>query len=99
MREREDYMASLERGVQGLRLALIPSLAEDVDDANTENFARALDVLRELGASIEKCEPLMGFEDWRSPQMGRRRVLVVHALRASLHRRGRRRCRAGPFHH
>jgi aspartyl-tRNA(Asn)/glutamyl-tRNA(Gln) amidotransferase subunit A len=66
-RETEDYTAGLYRGVEGLRLAVIPSLAEDVDDANAENFARALGVLRELGASIDKCEPLMGFEDWRSP--------------------------------
>ena len=63
----QDYTAALTAGIEGLRLAVIPSLAADVDDANAENFARSLDVLRELGALIAQCEPLQDYEDWRVP--------------------------------
>ena len=70
MREADDYTATLEDGVNGLRLAVIPSLLEGSVDAILENFAASLDVLRGLGAIIESVEPMAGFDDWRGQLNG-----------------------------
>ncbi len=67
MREGEDYAATLDGGVDGLRLAVIPSLVEGSTDGVAENFERSLDVLRGLGATIDSCEPMQGYGDWRGP--------------------------------
>ncbi len=67
MREGEDYAAALDEGVDGLRLAVIPSLLEGSTDGVVENFERSLDVLRGLGAAIDRCEPMQGYGDWRGP--------------------------------
>jgi len=65
MREGEDYAAQLGAGVAGLRLAVIPSLVEDCAEDVAENFERALDTLRSLGATIDRREPMAGYPDWR----------------------------------
>jgi aspartyl-tRNA(Asn)/glutamyl-tRNA(Gln) amidotransferase subunit A len=67
MREGEDYAAALDGGVDGLRLAVIPSLLEGSTDGVAENFERSLDALRGLGATIDRCEPMQGYGDWRGP--------------------------------
>ncbi len=77
--DHQDYASSLDRGVDGLRLAVIPSLVEGAADAVREHFERSLDVLRGLGARIERCEPMAGFDEWpwRGP-MGE--ILLVEAV-------------------
>ena len=66
MREGEDYTAALERGVSGLRLAIIPSLVEGCSEGVRRNFEQSLDVLRALGATIASSEPMAGYDDWRA---------------------------------
>ena len=66
MRKGEDYTAALGDGVEGLRLAVIPSLVEGCEPAVETNFGRSLEVLRDLGAEIGSTEPLAGLaDDWR----------------------------------
>jgi aspartyl-tRNA(Asn)/glutamyl-tRNA(Gln) amidotransferase subunit A len=67
MREPDDYMATIDQGVSGLRLAVIPSLVEDSSEAVLANFEASLDVLRGLGATIDSVEPMAGHGDWRGP--------------------------------
>ena len=62
----EDFTAGLEDGISGMTFAVIPSLASDCEDAVLENFERALDVLRELGSTIERREPITGEDNWRA---------------------------------
>jgi aspartyl-tRNA(Asn)/glutamyl-tRNA(Gln) amidotransferase subunit A len=64
-REGDDYGASLGEGIEGVRLAIVPSLVEELQDAVRENFERSLDVLRDLGVAIERAEPMAGAGDWR----------------------------------
>ena len=65
MRDGEDYAAALDGGLEGLRLAVVPSLVEGSEEAVLENFERSLDVLRGLGVAIERAEPMAGAGDWR----------------------------------
>jgi aspartyl-tRNA(Asn)/glutamyl-tRNA(Gln) amidotransferase subunit A len=67
MREGDDYTATLAQGVNGLRVAVIPSLVEGSSDAVLANFEASLDVLRGLGATIDSVEPMAGHGDWRGP--------------------------------
>ena len=67
MRDGEDYAATLNAGVDGLRLAVIPSLVEGSTDDVLGNFEGSLDVLRGLGATIDRCEPMAGLGEWRGP--------------------------------
>ena len=69
MRDGEDYAAALEGGVRGLRFAVIPSLVEGCAEDVLANFEVALDVLRGLGATIDRCEPMAGLDDWRAATM------------------------------
>ena len=64
-RDGADYAVALDAGVEGLRLAVVPSLVEELQDAVRENFERSLDVLRGLGIVIEHAEPMIGAGDWR----------------------------------
>ena len=63
----DDYTATLDQGVSGLRLAVIPSLVEGSSQAVLANFETSLDVLRGLGATVESVEPMAGHGDWRGP--------------------------------
>jgi len=65
-RDTEDYTATLDQGVDGMRFAVIPSLLEGCDDSVLQNFERSLEVLRELGATIERREPIQGEDNWRA---------------------------------
>ncbi len=65
LREGEDYTAQLDAGVDGLRLAVVPSLVEGCSDDVASAFERALDTLRGLGATIDRVEPMAGVDDWR----------------------------------
>jgi len=65
-RESEDYAAGIDRGIEGMRFAVIPSLLEGCEDAVLQNFERSLEVLRELGARIERREPIQGEDNWRA---------------------------------
>ena len=67
MRDGDDYTATLAQGVNGLRVAVIPSLVEGSSDAVLANFEASLDVLRGLGATIDSVEPMAGHGDWRGP--------------------------------
>ena len=65
-REGGDYASAIEEDVRGLRLAVVPSLAEGCDRAVADNFERSLEVLRGLGVEVRSVEPLAGFhDDWR----------------------------------
>jgi aspartyl-tRNA(Asn)/glutamyl-tRNA(Gln) amidotransferase subunit A len=61
-----DYTAGLDGGIAGLRLAVVPSLVEGCTDDVLAAFERSLDVLRGLGATIERAEPMAGLDTWRS---------------------------------
>jgi len=62
----EDFTATLEDGIAGMTFAVIPSLASDCEAAVLENFERSLDVLRDLGATVEEREPITGEDNWRA---------------------------------
>ena len=61
----EDFTSSIEAGIEGMTFAVIPSLSQDCDQAVVENFERSLDLLRELGVTIEQREPITGEDNWR----------------------------------
>ena len=70
-RPTEDFAASLatsaDGSLEGLTLAVIPSLTDRADAPVRANFDASLAVLRELGAEITSVEPMAGQEDWRRP--------------------------------
>ena len=66
----ESFRAGIEGGVQGLRLAVIPSLVEGSDDATLAAFEAGLEVLRGLGAIISTVEPMAGEDEWRASVNG-----------------------------
>ena len=66
VRPSEAYHTDIERGVQGMRLAVIPSLVEGSDDATLAAFEAGVDVLRNLGAIISTVEPMIGEGEWRA---------------------------------
>ena len=61
----EDFAATIDGGVRGLMLAVIPSLVEGCVPAVVEAFERAVAVLAGLGARITSVEPMDGVEGWR----------------------------------
>ena len=65
-RDAEDYTAALAQGIDGMRFAVIPSLVEGCADAVLQNFEHSLELLRELGATIERREPIQGEDNWRA---------------------------------
>lgn len=58
-----DYLAGLEDGVRGLRIAWSPALgyARNIDPEVAQSVARAVALLAELGAHVEQVDP--GFDD------------------------------------
>ncbi|MBM4410816.1 MAG: amidase [Chloroflexi bacterium] len=64
------FRAGIDVGVQGLRLAVIPSLVEGSDEATLEAFEAAVGVLRGLGATIGAAEPMTGEDEWRASVNG-----------------------------
>ena len=64
-RPREDFTERLDAPITGMRLAVIPSFLEQCEAPVLENFERSLDVLQELGATIERREPIQGEDSWR----------------------------------
>ncbi len=64
-RPREDFTETLDTPITGMRLAVIPSFLEQCEAPVLENFERSLDVLQELGATIERREPIQGEDSWR----------------------------------
>jgi aspartyl-tRNA(Asn)/glutamyl-tRNA(Gln) amidotransferase subunit A len=62
----EDYTATLDQGIDGMRFAVIPTLLEGCADAVLQNFEHSLELLRELGATIERREPIQGEDNWRA---------------------------------
>ncbi len=64
-RPREDFTERLDPPITGMRLAVIPSFLEQCEAPVLENFERSLDVLQELGATIERREPIQGEDSWR----------------------------------
>ncbi len=79
-RPAEDFAAGLttvaDGDLEGLTLAVIPSLTERADAPVRANFDASLDVLRDLGAEITTVEPMAGEEDWRRPLRG---LLIAEA--------------------
>ena len=65
-RDAEDYTAALDQGIDGMRFAVIPTLLEGCADAVLQNFEHSLELLRELGATIEHREPIQGEDNWRA---------------------------------
>jgi aspartyl-tRNA(Asn)/glutamyl-tRNA(Gln) amidotransferase subunit A len=66
-RRPEDFTASIDAGVRGLRFAVIPSLVEGCIEAVRRNFEASLSVLRDLGAEITTAEPMGDESEWRDP--------------------------------
>ncbi|TAK73881.1 MAG: amidase, partial [Dehalococcoidia bacterium] len=66
----ESFRAGIEGGVEGMRLAVIPSLVEGGDVATLTSFEAAVQVLRGLGATIKAVEPMAGEGDWRATVNG-----------------------------
>ena len=64
-RPREDFTERLDAPITGMRLAVIPSFLEQCEAPVLEDFERSLDVLQELGATIERREPIQGEDSWR----------------------------------
>lgn len=62
----QSFRAGIEGGVQGLRLAVIPSLVEGSDGATRAAFEAGVDMLRGLGAAVSTAEPMAGEADWRA---------------------------------
>lgn len=60
-----DYTASIDQGIDGLRLAVVPSLVEGCRAEVTEHFEQSVRVLSDLGAVIGECEPMAGIDAWR----------------------------------
>ena len=79
-RPAEDFTAGVtavaDGDLEGLTLAVIPSLTERADAPVRANFDASLDVLRGLGAEITTVEPMAGEEDWRGPLRG---LLIAEA--------------------
>ena len=65
VRPSEDFTASLEDGIAGMTLAVIPSLSLDCEVAVVENLEQSLDVLRGLGATVIDREPITDDDNWR----------------------------------
>ena len=65
-RDAEDYASGIGEGIDGMRFAVIPSLLEGCADAVLQNFEHSLELLRELGATIERREPIQGEDNWRA---------------------------------
>ena len=65
-RPAQDFTADLGLGLQGLRLAVMPSLVEGCTPDTIAAFERAVATLRDLGAVITTVEPMAGQNDWRS---------------------------------
>lgn len=63
----EDFTAAIDAPVEGLRLAVIPSLVDGCADAIVRNFERSVAALRDLGAEVVMVEPMADVEDWREP--------------------------------
>jgi aspartyl-tRNA(Asn)/glutamyl-tRNA(Gln) amidotransferase subunit A len=56
-----DYLAGLDDGVRGLRIAYSPNLGEaQVEDQVLKLVSEAVQVFRELGATVEEVGPLFG---------------------------------------
>jgi len=62
----EDYAAGIGEGIDGMHFAVIPSLLEGCAYAVLQNFEHSLEVLRELGVTIERREPIQGEDNWRA---------------------------------
>jgi aspartyl-tRNA(Asn)/glutamyl-tRNA(Gln) amidotransferase subunit A len=60
-----DYTRSIDQGIDGLRLAVVPSLAEGCRAEVMEHFEQSVRVLSDLGAVIGECEPMAGIDTWR----------------------------------
>lgn len=65
----EDFTAGIDAPLEGLRLAVVPSLVEGCADAVVRNFERSVVAFRDLGVEIVTAEPMADVEDWRVPLM------------------------------
>jgi aspartyl-tRNA(Asn)/glutamyl-tRNA(Gln) amidotransferase subunit A len=58
------YVAGIDQGVRGLRLAVVPSVIEGCDAEVYTNFEASLKVLEGLGATLGEVEPCAGMDGW-----------------------------------
>ena len=65
----EDFTAGIDGGVEGMTLAVIPSMLAAATDDVKAAFAASLEVLASLGARITQVEPLAGVDDYRGLMM------------------------------
>lgn len=65
-RPAESFAADIDGGIDGLRLAVIPSMVEGCDAATVTAFEAGIETLRGLGAVISTIEPMTGEAEWRS---------------------------------
>jgi len=72
----EDFTAGIDGGIEGMTLAVIPSLLAVASDDVKASFAASLELLTSLGARIIKIEPLTGVDDYRSLTMS---IVAVEA--------------------
>jgi aspartyl-tRNA(Asn)/glutamyl-tRNA(Gln) amidotransferase subunit A len=96
-----DYTADLNRPIEGLRVAVIPSLVEGCRDGVCQNFERTLQTLRDMGAVTGECEPMSGVDLWRggfslaSPEMAYNVRKILETQPSSISETIRNRLMAG----
>lgn len=61
----EDFTLGIDRGIQGMTFAVIPSLLAIATPEVQAAFEASLDTLRSLGARVTTIEPLTGIDDYR----------------------------------
>ena len=61
----QNYTSELNDSIQGLQLAVIPSFLEGCEKEVLTNFLSSLEVMKELGASIEYFEPIENINEIR----------------------------------
>jgi len=61
----QNYTSELNEGIKGLQFAVIPSFLEECEKEVLENFQSSLEVIKDLGASIEYLEPIENINEIR----------------------------------
>ena len=79
----EDHTDGIGHGVEGLRLAVIPSMLVDCTPAVEANFQAAVQVLRSLGAEISEADPMADVPGWRD-QVARIMPVEAYAYNEAL---------------
>ncbi len=60
------YSENINKSIEGIRLAVIPSLAKDCEPQVGKSFEHSLSVLEKLGVVLTEIDPMEGTDDWRT---------------------------------